>query len=163
MGGCICSNESCGLWISFHVDFFSCWCHGSQNFPVNPTDWTKFCVHHPCIYFLLIQYSFEDLLNLVQGSETEIKESLKKLQACQIEGKKKIYFFSGLSVHLLGRCHTLTTNHLESKHVPWKVSETIRLHFFIPRYLIYLSKFTKCLINSRNMKHVFIGMRVFYF
>lgn len=92
MGGCICSNESCGLWISFHVDFFSCWCHGSQNFPVNPTDWTKFCVHHPCIYFLLIQYSFEDLLNLVQGSETEIKESLKKLQACQIEGKKKSTF-----------------------------------------------------------------------
>ncbi|XP_062595817.1 sister chromatid cohesion protein DCC1-like [Saccostrea cucullata] len=32
------------------------------------------------------KYSFEDLLNIVQGSETEIKESLKKLQACQIEG-----------------------------------------------------------------------------
>lgn len=39
------------------------------------------------IYFFFLQYSFEDLLNIVQGSEVEIKESLKKLKACQIEGQ----------------------------------------------------------------------------
>ena len=32
------------------------------------------------------QYSFEDLLNLVQASEAELRDGLRSLQACLIEG-----------------------------------------------------------------------------
>ncbi|XP_056017772.1 sister chromatid cohesion protein DCC1-like [Ostrea edulis] len=53
------------------------------------------------------KYSFEDLLNLVQGSETEIKESLKKLQACQIEGLWRVLDFDFLTLvlnHIIQLC-----------------------------------------------------------
>ncbi|XP_061175784.1 sister chromatid cohesion protein DCC1-like [Saccostrea echinata] len=53
------------------------------------------------------KYSFEDLLNIVQGSETEIKESLKKLQACQIEGMWRVLDFDFLTQvlnHIIQLC-----------------------------------------------------------
>ena len=36
---------------------------------------------------IILQYSYEDLLNLVQASSMELQTALQKLQACQIEGK----------------------------------------------------------------------------
>lgn len=45
------------------------------------------------IFYFLLQYCFEDLLNIVQGSEVEIKESLKKLKACQIEGQSLLIWW----------------------------------------------------------------------
>ncbi|XP_062611315.1 sister chromatid cohesion protein DCC1-like [Saccostrea cucullata] len=53
------------------------------------------------------KYSFEDLLNIVQGSETEIKESLKKLQACPIEGMWRVLDFDFLTQvfnHIIQLC-----------------------------------------------------------
>nr|XP_022319946.1 sister chromatid cohesion protein DCC1-like isoform X2 [Crassostrea virginica] len=53
------------------------------------------------------KYSLEDLLDIVQGSETEIKESLKKLKACQIEGLWRVLDFNFLSQvlnHIIQLC-----------------------------------------------------------
>nr|XP_022317947.1 sister chromatid cohesion protein DCC1-like isoform X1 [Crassostrea virginica] len=53
------------------------------------------------------KYSLEDLLDIVQGSESEIKESLKKLKACQIEGLWRVLDFNFLSQvlnHIIQLC-----------------------------------------------------------
>lgn len=53
------------------------------------------------------KYCFEDLLNIVQGSEVEIKESLKKLKACQIEGLWRVLDFDFLTQvlnHIIQLC-----------------------------------------------------------
>ncbi|KAK3092052.1 hypothetical protein FSP39_024775 [Pinctada imbricata] len=53
------------------------------------------------------KYTFQDLLNLVQASEIEIKTALDKLQACHIEGHWRVLDFDFLSQvlnHIMRLC-----------------------------------------------------------
>ena len=78
------TNQNCNVRIKMLMfscpDYYQPYCRERKK--ERNKDYNSSGIHR----ILLLQYTFEDLLDCVQASERELEEALEKLQACLING-----------------------------------------------------------------------------